>query len=713
MAKVVDRNSKILIVDGSGPTRNAISSTLREFGFTNMSVSASLGDAIAIMEVDPIDWILSPLQLEGTVNIFQLLNLCLVESQLQETIVTAFCSGDQSQHLLHLYEMGLFTHLPAAYSKSELRETFQSLITTLEKNSYETCLTSIDYLQSHMQSINRKSELLEFTSRLSTMFPGDGRIVLRHAAALAAANNMDEAQAVLSQLILTNPELKNDVLSLKERILPTRSISSFSEKDALNMLNIDGCVVVDPDETALNATRKVLSWVGAKNVHYFSDPIEAMTFLETQPKQSLIIHEWKMPKLTGPVFLQRIRQTANATTPVIIVSAQVSDRDQNLIHEMCISTIISKPFTNENFLRSLTWTMRQESRPTDIKIYERRVKTLIASSQHTEAFAFLESIKKEKKVKEPFCDYLTAEIHYSNQNYDLARDFCVKALKGGYNLVGIYHLFGKVLMKKSNFPAAIKCFEKAQEFSPLNIIRLCALAEANSEIGNQEAAKENIEKARSIDPTNQTIGITEANCCITFNEIKRASKVLQELQNFDDVLSYMNNRGISLARSGRASDAMTFYTRAIEALPEKGLHLKPFIHYNLALAHARLGELEQALGVIRECLKVKNSKVYSKAKSLEQRLSTAVAAGLAFSLNTIDDNQQDEAQHQIPGNELSQLDQTWTVLNMGPGDRCCFKLYQVTEPCEKIRALYSKIPQFRMRGAIQKKNSSTKAMTIS
>ena len=55
------------------------------------------------------------------------------------------------------------------------------------------------------------------------------------------------------------------------------------------------------------------------------------------------------------------------------------------------------------------------------------------------------------------------------------------------------------MMKLRDFTSALKCFEKAQSLSPLNIERLCQIAEANSEIGAQEAAKENIDDAKDDD----------------------------------------------------------------------------------------------------------------------------------------------------------------------------------------------------------------------
>jgi tetratricopeptide (TPR) repeat protein len=702
--KTLKKDARIMIVEWSGQTRTTISAALREAGFGNYTGASTLADALAVLEVEKVDWVISSLQLDGDVNLFQLMNLCLLHRQLGDVYVSAFYADDQKEEVLHLYELGLMSHHPANYSKTALSATFKTLAGRMEQNGFDSCLTSVDYLRDMLLEVGRSDELVEFSTRVVSSLPGDVRVMLKHATVLASTGRADEAAAALAQTLLISPDLKDQVQAVKAQFLPATELPVFAEGGGVNMLGIVEAVVVDPDEITLNAIRKAMDMIGARKVEYFSDPKEALNYLRDRTEQALIIHEWKMAKVAGPVFIQNVRQLKHEKTPIIIVSSQVTERDQHLTHEMGVAAVVKKPLVHEELLHALIWTMKQELHPTEIKVFERRIMGMLSSKKAGDARNFAKSMHDEKKITQPVYDYFLAEINYAERHYDEAREHCILALKDGYNSVRIFHLFGKVLIKKGDFATAIKCFEKAQELSPLNIIRLCALADANAKSGNKEAAEETIEKAKAIDPSNKSVAITEANYHITFNDIKKASKVLQNVEGFDEVLSYMNNKGISLAVAGQFEQAITYYSRAMDALPDKAAHLKGFISYNMGLAYARKGDLEKAEAAMGECLKAKDAKLVAKSKSLQSRLKLAITRGAPFALNTADEVARSGDQKALEEGFVETAG-ALTVLTVGPGDRCCYKIYQQPTPPAKLQSHYAKVPVFKTRAEIVRAES--------
>ena len=699
--EVFETGGTALVIERSSQIRSILSAFAKEVGFTNVSGVPTIGDAISLLETEEISWIICPIILADSVNTLQLLRLCLTLPEFRHTRVSAFYNEDQVYVLPIAFELGLFTCHPTANNKTAMIEAATILKQRIDQNGKDSCPISAEYLREILIARQEFSELLLFSEALMLQYPGHMGILLWHAEAQARSGHKTAAAATLAQIKLLDAGRAQQAEAIHSKLLPDIELPQAGGAGGANMLGITNAVVVDPDELSLNSVREILTALGAVNVEYFTCPVEAIAYLDGRAEQSLVIHEWRLPKVSGPIFLQRIRQLGHEKTPVIILSSLVSGKDQHLTREMGVAMVVQKPMLREEFLQALIWTLKQERHPTEVGVLERKMMAYLIRKNFLTAIDFKKTLVQGGRITEAVSSYFDAEIAYYQNHFEEAKAAGFAALKRGYSSVRLYNLIGRVLMKLGDFDAAIRCLEKAQELSPLNILRLCALADCNSELSRAAAGQEALDKAKALDPTNSAVQTHEAKFNLTIGDVKMAGRILQKLDNFDDVLSYLNNRGVSLSRAGKIDEAQSFYLRALEALPAKADEVRKLIHYNLSLSYARASDLPLALAQANLAKESPNKKLAEKAYSLAKRLDAAIKNGTPFSLLQ---NQQDCAAPIVLADNTvdAEKEADYQLLSTNPGEQCCHRVYSIINPDAALQELYQRLPPFKRRRAIER-----------
>ena len=81
--KFSDKTASTVIVDSSGSVRTLMGEVLKGQGFKTVQGVGSMGDAIAQLETESIDWLIIPLSAEQEINGLQVMQLCLEVPHLQ------------------------------------------------------------------------------------------------------------------------------------------------------------------------------------------------------------------------------------------------------------------------------------------------------------------------------------------------------------------------------------------------------------------------------------------------------------------------------------------------------------------------------------------------------------------------------------------------------------------------------------------------------
>ena len=84
--------------------------------------------------------------------------------------------------------------------------------------------------------------------------------------------------------------------------------------------------------------------------------------LACQEKPDIIVTDFQMPIMTGPEFVEKLRQTEQTKNiPVIMLTARSFSIEQELQRQLKISELLSKPFSPRELLRIIEDVLYQEA----------------------------------------------------------------------------------------------------------------------------------------------------------------------------------------------------------------------------------------------------------------------------------------------------------------------------------------------------------------
>src|SRR5690606_15745172 len=135
--------------------------------------------------------------------------------------------------------------------------------------------------------------------------------------------------------------------------------------------------------------------------------------------------------------------------------------------------------------------------------------------------------------------------------------------------------------------------------------RLLDIAQIHMEVGDYGAAQSAIKQAKSLDAGSEHVQESECKLAIVSGAINQAKEIFAELESSTRIISYMNSRAVVLSRTGAFEEGIKCYNDTIAALPKKMAYESEAVRYNLALAHARYGDLPESLKILQD---LQNSK---------------------------------------------------------------------------------------------------------
>jgi hypothetical protein len=185
-------------------------------------------------------------------------------------------------------------------------------------------------------------------------------------------------------------------------------------------------------------------------------------------------------------------------------------------------------------------------------------------------------------------------------------------------------------------------------------------------------------------------------------------KIMQELQYLENVVAGMNNQAIAMARCRMVKEGVDKYERTLEAIPDSRPDVKGIVSYNLALAHLRAGQMEEAISALKDSVKHGEERIREKSKSVLRRVESAIAKGRVVQIQEAKDGPHGIGTD-IQGKDSSvdeSLDaRAQGLVDLWPGDIACYKLFQPPQTSPKAMALMAESMRFNPRKAIERSES--------
>ncbi len=462
-------------------------------------------------------------------------------------------------------------------------------------------------------------------------------------------------------------------------------------------------LIIDSDDSTRLATKAVFDGLGVTDIQDFADGEAAWAAIDAGKEPSLIIMEWRIPQLTGPLLMQRIRSKGFLNVPVIIQSSLIKPSDMSIIREMGIANLVQKPAERETLLKTIIWTIQQERMPTEQQSIENKIRTYLSVKNITEAEPLVARYLAEPNIADGRKNIIRAELAYAKDQFEAARDFAIESLKGATESIFALNILGKSLMTLRQYEAALKCFQKAQSMSPVNLERLILTAETQAEIGQAEAATETVAKAKDIDPDSTTVTEGEVRVAVASGSPESAKKMIGQMQDIGKLISYLNNKAVAHSKCGFQEEGIELYRNTLESVPDDQVEIKAVVTYNMALAKIRKNDLADALVDLAELIAIPGTKVGKKAASLHARLQSSVASNTDFTLREADAPASSVVVTQEGEKIADGATMASFAVEIESGDMCCYLVFKSTaEESSDQKKILTTPPKYKPRNSISR-----------
>ncbi len=710
-SNIRDRKHKVIAVEANGTSRSLITELLRDKGFTDVQAVPSIKEALAILESEPVSWVISSIFADQETNLFQLLSLICRTPQLLSLKVSAFVDDMEMSLLPVAFELGLLSYHMKPFNKEKLKYELDNFLNDFEGMAWKSLNLSASYLRKSLSETGNFNELLNFERQLTVNQPGNLQQLLNLALPLIKTKKVEEATALLTQVQRLDPSLEKQVKQIYAAHLS--NVAPSAAGAAINILNLKSAVIVESDAAVQKDLSSALKEMGVEKVQVFSDGRSALDYLKANGDNDLVIQEWKIPVVTGPIFLQKAKDEGGQTAPFILYTSLIESNDAQFLREMGIACIMTKPTSRVEIIKNIIWTIQQDRAPTEKKTLERKFRQALEAKNLPEAKSIMQRFMTSAGVTQGSKLLMEAELSYFEADYEKARELAFGSLKNSGESIFVLNLLGKTMMQLRDIVTALKCFEKAQALAPLNLGRLCQIAVIHSDLGDTAKADQILEMVDELDPGSEKVKETKVKIAINADS-EEARALMGQLKHAEHIVSYMNNLAVAMARCGKVEEGILQYRKTMKAIPDERADLLSAVQFNLALAHLRANDIPPAKEILME-LGIVESRVQAKAVHLLKRVKQAQATGTIIQfkesssspLGTEPLKKEGEPETSAGAAEeheakLGRNQAVASAMLSRPGERCCFMLYQCLEHPPQVTKMMKENIRFMQRAAIKK-----------
>lgn len=692
---------KIVTVHASGTIRTLINSELRNRGFQDVVGAPDLQTVIGILETGLIHWLITPVIMDDKINVFQILQL-ITEDPSMMNMRISFITDDKIDplKLTKSFDMGLLSCHSKMQSKADVEEEMRVLFDYDKLYAGNNSLVAAEYLRKILRESGHLTELLRFEKSLFQLNLGNIPLLLHLAEAYLCNKLLEQAQTLFSQALVVDPGLKVQIDALKARY-PELAYNASTEPapDSHNVLGLSTCLLIEPDATVMEQVKELLKQLGVKDIYAFADPLLSLQWLEKKIVPELILFEWRLAQIPGPIFVQKIRDALGFGLPVSVMNKDLTERDMPILHEMGVTDRVRKPIEPQAFFQDVIWVINQDRVPTEPLVLVQKIRQAMADQNFEKMAAYTKRYIESDKPSEAEKTLLQAEIAYFRGNYPSAKNLALSSLKAGLASVGVMSLLGKALMKMRDFESALRCLENAEVVSPANVKRICNIAETHLEMGDRESFEEKLDEAKELVPESQEILEVETKAALVDGDSGKARDLVKSLDSLLSIVTFTNNRAIALIRTDRFDEGIELYKEAIEAVPPQRTEILSILFYNLGLALARLNRLDEAQKELIHAATQKNEKLRNKIGSLKLKIKKTLEEGGKLELYTVSGKPAGDQASADPQKDFEEL---MMALKINPGDLCCHKIFFETQLDEAFKEAIHRPLRFKKRTTIQR-----------
>ena len=594
LGRFKDKSAQILVVNSFAPERSMYMNALKELGFENVHGAADHKMGLGFLESESIDWLICPIQSEEKVNLYHVALLCQKYEHLKDVLITTPLSKEEERAIPCLAEMGVFSWFKHVSTLVDVKASLEKTLARIFQCHERLVDVTYGLLDEHLKEVREYGSLLGLYKNLMSLFPGDPQILLKLGEAYLLSGEKKLGSLCLQQLALIDKSLDADVQKLTAEYLggklPSIEVGSTNE----NPFGLKYALLVGLEYNTRD-TAKALFERMAVPFKVVEDPKEAFEIIKSEGEPSLMLINWDLPVLPGPMFVQRLKEMQCFSSINLVVGKDFDRSDLALLYEMSISQILAPDIVEDALLESIIWSVQEDRRPLEVQSVFAKGRQALDEQDAESAISCQETLSQMRPHPEAEELLLSGEIFLAKNDANNALNAAVSGFKIGADAVLSLNLMGKAFSKLGEFEKAFQSFDQAQLLSPLNVQRLTAMAEVKFEMGDEDKSQELLDSAEDLDGGSSLPDASKAKIAIASGDGEGAKPLMKKLGSIKNVVSFLNNKAVALSADGSYEEATKLYQEALDAIPDEHKSYRSIVNFNLGLLFLRSGEPKQAL----------------------------------------------------------------------------------------------------------------------
>ncbi len=697
---IVDRTATVLVIENNISLRSLYNNVLKSLGYTHIYTTNEISIALGVLESEVVDWVLCSPQTENKLNIYHLLNMCIKYDGLKETLITTTLSDSEKKHIPHITALGCFSWFLSKSTEDHIRSSLEEIIRRIKIYKCDPTLITLSFLEDFLRDSQKHSELINTYRNLMSLYPGNTALLLKMAESQLLAGKKKEGSLTLQQACTMNIAAKPEAQSIADKYLSGVLPSISSGSTDQNPFGLKECFICKIDDSSKEVIENLFTETFAP-FKYFSSSENCLDDCEKTVGPDLLISGWWNDGLNTAAFLQRFR-IMKPHSVIVIIAHKLDSAEIALLNEMNCAVVLKPPLLRDKFLETLVWLIQQDNRPLEKSFLIIKIRQSLESGKIDRAIKFKESLQSNPLASQGDILLSTSEILLKQGNYEASLAIAIDALKYGGDSVACLNTMGRSFLKLGKFDKAFQAFDQAQELSPLNVKRLCSMAEASFELGGD--VSDLLIEASIIDENSRAVKSTEAKTKIASGNTNAGRNILAQLSSIKDIIAYLNNKAVTAALDRKYDEAVALYEQALESVPDLHAKYRTVVNYNLGILHLRMGQMDQAEKVLQRCVPKEDASISEKASQLLENIKQARAANKQLKM------MEKEAPPPFQLNEEHlkkikrgiRLAKVETIINKG--ERCLYHIFYSPEKLKIVLESLSYLPSFKVKESIELDN---------
>ncbi|MDA9951434.1 response regulator [Oligoflexaceae bacterium] len=619
--------------------RSTVRDCLKSAGFEEVQMASTIEEVWPLLRKERRpDWIVSSFHDDPKYGTAQLISLLIEKPELKGVQITLLLSDEECKILPSAFEMSLTSFFRKPFIPDQLTEHLYSAKEKME-NGQPSWQVAAAQLREYLKNEKMFDDWLRLEQAIMDHFPPTSDSFVNLARAQVAADRLDDAAATIQQAKLTFSDAENDDMQDLAKSLEEKGHKIKEDaKPFAESIDLNTVLIVESDSSQATAIKTALESLAVKNINVTENADDTEAWLtENASDVNMIIASWNMPGISGSGLLQRMTDVEGlGPIPLIVTTSGLANHEKNLLKELGVADTVSKPVSDDFLKASVVKHAVSAFTGHEAKTLSRKIQNALRNKKVKMARQLLEKLAKSPDCMTKIHWQRESEVLFAEGEFEKARDKATACFKSYGEDVSTLNILGKSFLKLGDSSSALKCLNRAHLLSPENLDRICQMAQTLDEQGESEQSKELIEKAEKVDADSKTVQAAKAGIAIGNGDPKSAKKLLAKTAVVRSMITYMNNRAVSLVQSGEVEPSLELYQNALQALAGDHDKEKAIVEYNYALACIRLEKVGEAANALGNIAVTEGDPFSNKVLSLRKRVMEALQGNQQVELFTAD-----------------------------------------------------------------------------